>query len=205
MAAQTNERGCGQTELTVRIAMRLCVVVAEEEAADQAGRCRHLLSVGRREDETSAPPCLGIFSITNVASCAYSMSARSISVAASVLPRGLLAAGPLPAPDASALPSRRAARRPVDGHGRRFDGSWTGTVRHATAVILLVETTEYVQKLWPKDPSTRRRPFLTGTAVKTTVEGPDRTGRGTRRAVPSNRRDGHGNIRPCQAVGYSEG
>jgi hypothetical protein len=36
----------------------------------------------------------------------------------------------------------RAVRRPVDGHGRRFDGTWTGTVRHATAVISTTQTTE---------------------------------------------------------------
>ncbi|KAJ6554044.1 DIL domain-containing protein [Mycena vulgaris] len=35
------------------------------------------------------------------------------------------------------LLSLRAARRPVDGHSRRFDGSWTRTVRHATAVIVV--------------------------------------------------------------------
>ncbi|KAJ7881452.1 hypothetical protein B0H13DRAFT_1891326 [Mycena leptocephala] len=45
--------------------------------------------------------------------------------------------------DARARMGPRAACCPVDG-------SWTGTARHATVVILLVGTTEYIQKLWPK-------------------------------------------------------
>ncbi|KAJ7495774.1 hypothetical protein B0H11DRAFT_2190345 [Mycena galericulata] len=44
-------------------------------------------------------------------------------------------------------PTIRAVRRPVDGHGRRFDGTWTGTVRHATAVISTIKTIEPVDPL----------------------------------------------------------
>ncbi|KAJ7454642.1 hypothetical protein B0H11DRAFT_1926472 [Mycena galericulata] len=41
----------------------------------------------------------------------------------------------LESPGLGRVGALRAVRRPVDGHGRRFGGTWTGTVRRATAVI----------------------------------------------------------------------
>ncbi|KAJ7501435.1 hypothetical protein B0H11DRAFT_1907890 [Mycena galericulata] len=42
-----------------------------------------------------------------------------------------------------------AVRRPVDGHGRCFDGTWTGTVRHATAVISTIKTKDRFRRVRP--------------------------------------------------------